>query len=61
MSRPKYNISIRDLETKHSINKLERDGFSRENIIDSLYKLTEGASQELRTKMVEKVFDRSQK
>lgn len=52
---------MNDLETKHGIAKLERDGHSRESIMKSMYKLTEGASQDYRTKIVEKLYDRSEK
>ena len=61
MTTPKYKISIRDLESKHSINKLERDGFSREKIVSEMYKLTDGASTEVRTDMMNKIYDRSEK
>lgn len=61
MSRPKYKISINDLETRHNVNKLERDGFSRQQIVDAIYKHTDGASQQQRTKMLDMVYDRSQK
>lgn len=61
MSKPKYNITMRDLETKHGIAKLERDGFNREKIVSQMYKLTEGASQDTRTKIISHLYDRSEK
>lgn len=61
MSRPKYSISIRDLETKHNVSKLERDGFTRRDIIKEMYKKTDGLSDQLRNKMVNQLFDRSEK
>lgn len=57
----KYKISLSDLESRHSINKLERDGFTRHDIIKSLYEKTDGASQEIRTKMATMIYDRSEK
>lgn len=61
MKTPKYKIHMNDLETRHGISKLERDGHSRESIMKSMYKLTEGANQDQRTKIVERLYDRSEK
>lgn len=61
MSTPKYKMTLRDLETKHGVNKLERDGFTRERIVSEMYKLTDGAPQQLRTDLVSKLYDRSEK
>ena len=54
----KYRISEKDLQTKHGIAKLERDGFSRETIMKSMYNLTPGVSQVERTAIVKELFDR---
>lgn len=61
MTKPKYQININHLETKHGIAKLERDGFSREQISKSMYKATEGMKTPERTQLMEKLFDRSEK
>lgn len=61
MAITKYKITVRDLESKHSINKLERDGFTREKIVQDMYKLTDGASTQERNAMMNKVYDRSEK
>ncbi|MGL6123763.1 MAG: hypothetical protein ACRC1W_12265 [Shewanella sp.] len=61
MSKPKYSINITHLETKHGIAKLERDGFSREQISKSMYKVTEGASTQQRNELMVKLHDRSEK
>ena len=55
---PKYKISIRDLETRGAVAKLERDGHNRHTIHDALYKLTKGATTEQRQELVSKLFDR---
>lgn len=52
---------MNDLESRHGIAKLERDGHSRESIMKSMYKMTEGMNQVDRTKLVEKLYDRSEK
>ncbi len=61
MSRPKYNVTITDLEQRHNVAKLERDGYTRESIVREMYKLTDGMPQHERTQLVEKLFDRSEK
>ena len=57
----KYEPSIKDYETKHGIAKLERDGFSRETIMKTMYKKTEGMCQSQRQDLVGKLFDRGEK
>ena len=57
MSDPKYRIQEKHFET-HGIKRLERDGFSRSQIMGAMYKLTPGVSQTERTQMVKKLFDR---
>jgi hypothetical protein len=57
MSKPKYRISEKHLET-HGIKRLERDGFSREQISKALYAHTPGVSQRERTNMMKQLYDR---
>ena len=59
--KPKYNIKIQDLEQRHNVQKLEQDGFNREKIIESMYKLTDGMPQSQRTDLINKLYDRSEK
>ena len=54
----KYTINENHLDTKHGIAKLEKDGFSREQISKSLYANTPGCSQKERTAIMKKLFDR---
>ena len=54
----KYKISIKDLETRGAVAKLERDGFKREQIISEMYKHTDGATTQQREKIVSDLFDR---
>jgi hypothetical protein len=58
MSDPKYRITEHHLDTKHGIARLERDGFSRETIMKSMYNLTPGVDQRERTKIVKELFNR---
>ena len=44
----KYRITERELSTTHGIAKLERDGFSREQISKALYANTPGCQQKER-------------
>lgn len=61
MTMPKYKININHLETKHGIARLERDGFSREQISKSMYKATEGMKTQDRNRLMTNLFDRSEK
>ncbi len=58
MTNPKYKITMRDLETRGGIAKLERDGHSKEAIMKTMYKHTDGASQQHREQLVSKLYDR---
>ncbi len=58
MSEPKYKITEKQISEKHGIARLERDGFSRETIMKSMYNLTPGVDQRDRTKIVKQLFDR---
>ena len=60
MSNPKYKITTRDLEQRGGIAKLERDGHSKESIMKTLYKHTEGSTQRHREDIVSKLYDRGQ-
>lgn len=57
----KYKITLRDLEQRHNVAKLERDGFKREDVVREMYKLTDGAPQALRSEIINKLYDRSEK
>jgi hypothetical protein len=58
MPEPKYRITEKQISERHGIARLERDGFSRSQIMSSMYKLTPGVSQAERTKIVKQLFDR---
>ncbi len=58
MSNPKYKITEKHISEKHGIARLERDGFSRETIMKSMYNLTPGVPQIERTKIVKELFNR---
>lgn len=57
----KYKITEQHLDTKHGIAKLERDGFKREDISRALYSHTPGVSQAERTRIMERLHDRSER
>jgi hypothetical protein len=61
MAKPKYSIKLNHLETQHGIHKLERDGFSKEVIAKTMYKLTDGAHQVERTKIMSNLYDRTER
>lgn len=56
----KYKLTLNDIDKASNIHKLERDGFSKETIHKVMYKETEGASQQERTRIIEKLYDRKE-
>jgi len=56
----KYKLTDQLLDTRSNIHKLERDGFDRRQIIDFMYKATQGVSQQERTKIIERLYDRKE-
>lgn len=60
MSSPKYKLTLSELERPSNIHKLERDGFSKERIINTMYKLTDGASKEQRERIIGRLYDRKE-
>jgi hypothetical protein len=58
MTTPKYKLTINEIEKSGNIKKLERDGFSRETIMKTMYRETSGASQSDREKIIGKLYDR---
>ncbi len=54
----KYKISLNDLERHGGIEKLKRDGFTREDISKSLYRETNGADQRTRENIMSKLHDK---
>lgn len=57
----KYKLRDKDIESRHNIARLERDGFKRQDVIDFMYKATPGCSTSERRELMSKVFDRSEK
>lgn len=58
MTTPKYKITEAHLDTPGAAAKLERDGHDRHTIHDAMYKLTEGATQRDRERIMSKLYDR---
>jgi len=54
----KYKLTTNDILRQGGIKKLERDGFKKEVIMKEMYRVTEGMSQQQRTEVVNKLFDR---
>lgn len=61
MTIPKYKLTINEIERSGNIAKLERDGFTREQISKTMYKETAGASQQERTKIMSELFERERR
>lgn len=57
---PKYKLTLNDIERAGGIAKLERDGFKREQIMKTMYRETDGATQDVRTNIVDKLFNRQE-
>lgn len=60
MATPKYKLTIAHIDKASNIHKLERDGFTREQITKVMYKETEGASRQERTQIISKLYDRKE-
>ncbi len=60
MTTQKYKLTIADIDRASNIHKLERDGFTKEQIHKTMYKETEGLSQQERTKIISKLYDRKE-
>lgn len=58
MTTPKYKLTIAHIDKANNINKLEKDGFTKEQIMKTMYKETDGASQREREQIVSKLYDR---
>ena len=56
----KYKITEQILDTKGGIAKLERDGFTRSEIHDQMYKVTHDASTPERREIMQKLYKRNQ-
>jgi len=56
----KYKITEQILDTKGGIAKLERDGFSREQLHREMYKVTDGASTQERREIMQRLYKRKE-
>jgi hypothetical protein len=60
MTKTKYKLTINEIEKASNIHKLERDGFTREQISKTMYKETDGASQQYRQEIMSRLYDRKE-
>ncbi len=58
MTTPKYKLTMNDIQKASNIHKLERDGFTKEQIMKTMYKETSGATQREREQIISKLYDR---
>ena len=56
----KYKLTINEIEKAHTVSKLERDGFKREDIVREMYKQTDGASTQERERIIGRLYDRKE-
>ena len=59
MATKKYRITEHHLDTKAGIARLERDGFTRQDISRAMYDNSPGASTDERRKIMKNLHDRS--
>lgn len=57
----KNKIKVSDYESKNGIEKLERDGHSRESIMKTMYRKTDGMNVVQRRKLMQEFFNRRAK
>lgn len=58
MTTPKYKITVNMLDTPGEVRKLERDGHNRHTIHEALYNHMREASNQERTKIMERLYNR---
>jgi len=58
MTTPKYKLTMAHIDKASNITKLERDGFTKEQIHKTMYAETSGASQREREQIISKLYDR---
>ncbi len=56
----KYKLTMEHIDKASNIHKLERDGFSKESIMKTMYKETAGATQREREQIISKLYDRKE-
>ncbi len=56
----KYNLTLDQIQKQSNIHKLERDGFSKETIMKTMYREMNGASKEVIEGTVRKLYDRKE-
>ena len=52
----KYSLTEHHITQPGGIEKLKRDGYTRSEIMQKMYKVTSGASTDERTKIVSELF-----
>lgn len=57
----KYTLKINDIDRPGNIEKLQRDGFTREMISKAMYRETAGASVAERRKIMSSLFERDKR
>ena len=56
----KYNLTLDQIQKQSNIHKLERDGFSKETIMKTMYREMPNASKEVIEGTVRKLYDRKE-
>ena len=52
----KYKITEHHITQPGGVEKMKRDGYTRSEIMQSMYKITSGASKDERSKLVSDLF-----
>lgn len=52
----KYRITEHHITQPGGVEKMKRDGYTRSEIMQTMYKVTSGASTDERTKIVSELF-----
>lgn len=60
MSKPKYTLKFSHLLEQSNCHKLERDGFTKADVHNVLYKESDGASQRQREDIISRLYDRKE-
>ena len=58
MTKPKYRLTMAHLDRQSNVHKLERDGFTKAEIMTTINREMTGSTARQREEIVSKLYDR---
>jgi len=56
----KYKLKLSDIERNGGIAKLDRDGFTKQQVMQTVHREMRGATRDEKAKVVEKLYNRQE-